>query len=72
MYSLIAPTAPATRSAPSCAGLSILMFKPVLMPGPSSSGTMSQSIETAREIALPTVGTTDAITQSSIFWYSSP
>ena len=66
VYSFIAATAPAARSAPSWAGLSILMLRPVLTPGPSTKGTMLKSFEMAEDRAVVTLGTTEQITASSM------
>ena len=66
VYSSSAPTAPATRSAPSCAGLSIFILSPVLTPGPKISGTIWHSFETAPPTLSVTAGTTEDIMQSSI------
>ena len=59
-------TAPTTRSAPSCAGLSITMLNPVFIPGPTTI-TFFPIIFSAADFTLPvTDGTTEAIIAPSM------
>ena len=57
-YLLIAATAPTAKSAPSCAGLSILILSPVLTPGPTNKGFAIPISSHAFLNALDNEGTT--------------
>ena len=58
-YSSMAATAPTTRSEPSWAGLSIRMSRPVLTPGPTTSGSRPVTLPAARRITPVRGGTAD-------------
>ena len=58
-YCAQAATAPATKSAPSCAGLSIRMFNPVFSPAPTKTGVFPVTFSTARFIPWDKDGTTE-------------
>ena len=65
-YSCRAPTASATKSLPSCAGLSMRMLSPLLIPGPTTSVSIPISFSIARFSVFVIVGTTDAMIAPSI------
>lgn len=50
---------PATRSAPSCPGLSIMMFRPVFIPGPRTMTSFLRIFSAASLAMLAICGTTD-------------
>ena len=58
-YSAMAPTAPATRSAPISEGSSSLMLRPVLMPAPTTTGLSPVRHFTADSMEAVTCGTTE-------------
>ena len=58
-YSRSAATAATIRSLPICAGLSIWMLSPVLMPGPTTMGFFPVSFMTAVRNELSSGGTTE-------------
>ena len=58
-YLAIAPTAPATRSAPSSAGLSIKILSPVFTPGAIITDSMPHTLLTAVLIFPVSSGTTE-------------
>ena len=61
-----ADTAPTTRSAPACAGLSMRMFSPVLSPGPTTRGVFPVSLRMADLKEFRTGGTTEEMIAPSI------
>ena len=65
-YSFRPATAFATRSAPSCPGLSIMIFRPVFTPGPSTITSFFRIFSAASLAILVICGTTDEIIQPSI------
>ena len=72
-YFATAATAPATKSAPNWAGLSILIFSPVLIPGPNNIGVMPVTFINACFIVSLNSGTTEQMITSwmecSSIWY---
>ena len=55
----MAATAPAMRSAPSCAGLSITMLIPLFTPGPTMRGNFPHTLFTASAMVSVSCGTTE-------------
>ena len=64
-YLAMAATAPTTISAPSSPGLSVLIFSPVLTPGPTKIGALPVTNTTALEMVRARGGTTVASTAPS-------
>ena len=60
-YSAEAATASTTRSLPSCAGLSIKIFSPVLIPEPTTNDSMPQILTIASFMVTVKAGTTEEI-----------
>ena len=64
-YSARAATAMTMRSLPTWEGVSIWMFSPVLMPGPTTIGALPITFITPVRTELNTGGTTEEMMQSS-------
>ena len=67
LCSFKADTAATTRSAPVCSGLSIWILRPVLIPGPTTSGVLWVSFKMAVLMEFSTWGTTEEIIVPSIW-----
>ena len=72
LYWFIPATASTTRSLPSCAGLSILMERPVFIPGPTTLHFTFVYFSTAALTVLVILGTTDEMIAPSMSEPSSP